>query len=55
MHAMSYRVLVLDPDGNVRTLLKLALDQQGHQLLVTPDSDSNVALAPIEQPDIITL
>ena len=55
MHAMSYCVLVLDSDGNVRTLLKLALDQQGHQLLVTPDSDSNVALAQIEQPDIILL
>lgn len=55
MHAISYRVLVLDADGNVRTLLKLALDQQGHQLLVTPDSDSNVALAQIEQPDIILL
>ena len=55
MRSESYRVLVIDPDGNVRTLLQLALDQQGHQVLVTPDGAVGVTLAQVEQPDIILL
>lgn len=55
MRSESYRVLVIDPDGNVRTLLQLTFDQQGHQVLVTPDGAVGVTLAQVEQPDIILL
>ncbi len=50
-----YRVLVIDDDGNMRTLLKLLLEIQGHQVLLAPDGEVGLTLAEGGRPDIILL
>jgi CheY-like chemotaxis protein len=55
MYEATHRVLVIDDDGNMRTLLKLLFEHRGHQVLLAPDGEIGVALAEGGQPDIILL
>ena len=50
-----YRVLVIDDDSNMRTLLKLLIEVQGYQVLLAPDGEVGMALAEGGRPDIILL
>jgi DNA-binding response OmpR family regulator len=55
MRDETYRVLVIDDDGNMRTLLKLLFEHRGYQVLLAPDGEIGMALAEGGQPDIILL
>jgi DNA-binding response OmpR family regulator len=51
----THRVLVIDDDGNMRTLLKLLFEYRGYQVLLAPDGEIGMALAEGGRPDIILL
>ena len=51
----SHRVLVIDDDGNMRTLLRLLFEHRGYQVLLAPDGEIGLALAEGGRPDIILL
>jgi DNA-binding response OmpR family regulator len=55
MRLLSHRVLVIDDDGNMRTLLRLLFEHRGYQVLLAPDGEIGVALAEGGRPDIILL
>jgi DNA-binding response OmpR family regulator len=55
MTSLSHRVLVIDDDGNMRTLLRLLFEHRGYQVLLAPDGEIGMALAEGERPDIILL
>jgi DNA-binding response OmpR family regulator len=55
MRSLSHRVLVIDDDGNMRTLLRLLFEHRGYQVLLAPDGEIGVALAEGGRPDIILL
>ncbi len=55
MHMEQYRVLLIDDDANLRTLLKLLLEHEGYQVLLAADGDIGLMLAETSQPDIILL
>jgi CheY-like chemotaxis protein len=55
MHSLSHRVLVIDDDGNMRTLLRLLFEHRGYQVLLAPDGEIGMALAEGGRPDIILL
>ena len=55
MHSLSHRVLVIDDDGNMRTLLRLLFEHRGYQVLLAPDGEIGLALAEGGRPDIILL
>jgi len=49
------RVLVIDDDANLRTLLKLLFEHRGHQVLLAPDGEIGMALAEGGRPAVILL
>jgi DNA-binding response OmpR family regulator len=55
MLSLSHRVLVIDDDGNMRTLLRLLFEHRGYQVLLAPDGEIGLALAEGGRPDIILL
>ncbi len=55
MRLLSHRVLVIDDDGNLRTLLRLLFEHRGYQVLLAPDGEIGMALAEDGRPDIILL
>jgi len=55
MHSLSHRVLVIDDDGNMRTLLRLLFEHRGYHVLLAPDGEIGLALAEGGRPDIILL
>jgi DNA-binding response OmpR family regulator len=55
MPTSRYRVLVIDDDSNMRALLKLLIELQGHQILLAPDGEVGLTLAEGGRPDIILL
>jgi DNA-binding response OmpR family regulator len=55
MSSLSHRVLVIDDDGNMRTLLRLLFEHRGYQVLLAPDGEIGMALAEGGRPDIILL
>ena len=55
MISLSHRVLVIDDDGNMRTLLRLLFEHRGYQVLLAPDGEIGMALAEGGRPDIILL
>jgi DNA-binding response OmpR family regulator len=55
MRSLSHRVLVIDDDSNMRTLLRLLFEHRGYQVLLAPDGEIGVALAEGGSPDIILL
>src|ERR1041384_8496766 len=55
MREATHRVLVIDDDGNMRTLLKLLFEHRGYQVLLAPDGEIGMALAEGGQPDVILL
>ena len=55
MTSLSHRVLVIDDDGNMRTLLRLLFEHCGYQVLLAPDGEIGMALAEGGRPDIILL
>ena len=55
MISLSHRVLVIDDDGNMRTLLRLLFEHRGYQVLLAPDGEIGLALAEGGRPDIILL
>jgi DNA-binding response OmpR family regulator len=55
MRSLSHRVLVIDDDGNMRTLLRLLFEHRGYQVMLAPDGEIGVALAEGGRPDIILL
>ena len=55
MTSLSHRVLVIDDDGNMRTLLRLLFEHRGYQVLLAPDGEIGMSLAEGGRPDIILL
>jgi DNA-binding response OmpR family regulator len=55
MREIPHRVLVIDDDGNMRTLLRLLFEHRGYQVLLAPDGEIGMALAEGGRPDIILL
>ena len=55
MMSLPHRVLVIDDDGNMRTLLRLLFEHRGYQVLLAPDGEIGIALAEGGRPDIILL
>ena len=55
MREATHRVLVIDDDGNMRTLLRLLFEHRGYQVLLAPDGEIGMALAEGGRPDIILL
>ena len=55
MISLPHRVLVIDDDGNMRTLLRLLFEHRGYQVLLAPDGEIGIALAEGGRPDIILL
>jgi DNA-binding response OmpR family regulator len=55
MREDTLRVLVIDDDTNLRTLLKILFEHRGYEVLLAPDGESGVSLAEGSQPDIILL
>lgn len=55
MIAEQYRVLIIDDDANLRTLLKLLLEHEGYGVLLAADGEIGLTLAEGGQPDIILL
>jgi CheY-like chemotaxis protein len=55
MREDTLRVLVIDDDVNLRTLLKLLFEHRGYDVLLAPDGEIGMALAEGGQPDIILL
>ena len=49
------RVLVIDDDANLRTLLKLLFEHRGFEVLLAPDGEIGMALAEGGRPDVILL
>jgi CheY-like chemotaxis protein len=49
------RVLVIDDDANLRTLLKLLFEHRGFEVLLAPDGEIGMALAEGARPDVILL
>jgi CheY-like chemotaxis protein len=55
MREDTHRVLVIDDDGNLRTLLKLLFEHRGYHVLLAPDGEIGMALAEGSRPDVILL
>ena len=55
MHQEAHRVLVIDDDANLRTLLKLLFEHRGYEVLLAPDGEIGLALAEGGRPSIILL
>ena len=55
MREATHRVLVIDDDGNMRTLLRLLFEHRGYQVLLAPDGEIGLALAEGGRPDVILL
>ena len=55
MREATHRVLVIDDDGNMRTLLRLLFEHRGYQVLLAPDGEIGMSLAEGGRPDIILL
>ena len=49
------RVLVIDDDANLRTLLKLLFEHRGFEVLLAPDGEIGMGLAEGGRPDVILL
>jgi DNA-binding response OmpR family regulator len=48
-------VLICEDDPNLRTLVRLALGEEGYHFLEAPDGPSSLALAQQTHPDLIVL
>jgi len=48
-------VLICEDDTNLRTLVRLALGEEGYRFFEAPDGPSGLALARRTQPDLIVL
>ncbi|MBK9710854.1 MAG: response regulator [Kouleothrix sp.] len=55
MHQEAHRVLVIDDDANLRTLLKLLFEHRGYEVLLAPDGEIGLALAEGGRPSVILL
>lgn len=55
MLADQYRVLIIDDDANLRTLLKLLFEHEGYSVLLAPDGEVGLLLAEGSRPDVILL
>ena len=55
MREDTLRVLVIDDDANLRTLLKLLFEHRGYDVLLAPDGEIGMALAEGGRPDVILL
>jgi DNA-binding response OmpR family regulator len=55
MYDDTVRVLVIDDDMNLRTLLKLLFEHRGFEVLLAPDGEIGMALAEGGRPDVIML
>ena len=55
MTEATYRVLVIDDDGNLRQLLKLLFEHHGYEILLAPDGEIGMTLAEGGRPDVILL
>ena len=49
------RVLVIDDEPDVRWLLRLSLEREGHEVLLAEDGLRGVAMAQRQKPDVIVL
>lgn len=55
MRAGSYCVLVIDDDTNIRSLIRLLLESDGHKVLQAQDGAAGLATAETCAPDLILL
>jgi CheY-like chemotaxis protein len=55
MRAGSYCVLVIDDDTNIRSLIQLLLESNGHQVLQAHDGANGLRMAEAWSPDLILL
>jgi CheY-like chemotaxis protein len=55
MRAGSYCVLVIDDDTNIRSLIRLLLESDGHKVLQAHDGAAGLAMADAWSPDLILL
>lgn len=49
------RILVVDDDANIRTLLTVLLEDEGYQVLTAADGEAALTIAGAEHPDLILL
>jgi CheY-like chemotaxis protein len=49
------RVLVIDDEPDVRWLLRLSLEREGHEVILAEDGLRGVAMAQRQKPDVIVL
>jgi DNA-binding response OmpR family regulator len=49
------RVLVIDDETVIGTILRYAFDVDGHQTIVAPDGSTGIEMARSEHPDVIVL
>jgi len=47
------KILIVDDEGNMRTLLTMQLEQAGYQVFQAEDGDSGFQIAKSIQPDLI--
>ncbi|MEM8530082.1 MAG: response regulator [Chloroflexota bacterium] len=55
MGGATHRVLVIDDDDNIRTLVKLMCDGQGIEVIEAPDGEVGLSVAVAHRPHIILL
>lgn len=55
MEGATYRVLVIDDDDNIRTLVKLMCGHQGIEVIEAPDGEVGLSVAVAHRPNIILL
>ena len=55
MHPQTAQVLVIDGDGNLRTLIKLVLEYRGLRVLLAADGEAGLRAAIAQRPDLIVL
>ena len=55
MLAEQNRVLIIDDDANLRTLLKLLFEHEGFDVLLASDGEVGLRLAEVSHPDVIML
>ncbi|NOK59257.1 MAG: hypothetical protein GFH27_549283n282 [Chloroflexi bacterium AL-W] len=55
MGGATCRVLVIDDDDNIRTLVKLMCDHQGIEVMQAPDGEVGLSVAVAHRPTIILL
>ena len=55
MEGATHRVLIIDDDDNIRTLVKLMCHQQGIDVIEAPDGEVGLSVAVAHRPSVILL